>query len=136
MINTAALEDLFDLSYKVDEMILDYLCDEISQSGFEISSIENLDSSIYVEFYSPIMEKYSVNGTIRIDRMSKQFEVTAQLNCQDDCLITYAGSRTSEFDGVLKYLHLLYNDTITYVEELCIKKEEYCFQGLRFRPDL
>jgi len=64
---------LFDIRYKITDVVLDYICNAVEQFGYSIINVEDNDLAITIKFSCK-----STNGELRVDRLAKEFELTVK----------------------------------------------------------
>lgn len=62
------ISELFDLSYRCTDCVLDQLCDDITNLGFTVDNYDNLDTIITINFYNS-----NIYGSITIRRFGQYF---------------------------------------------------------------
>lgn len=135
MVTETLLTDLFNIEHRATDVHIDHFCDALSDIGFEVVKIENFDVSVYMKFEIVGIDTAKLDGQLVIDRMSKTFEIGAKLDiidCPEDS-VNYAGMASEDFKEIERYLELLRQDCLQYLEALCIETGRYEWHGLRFK---
>lgn len=91
-------DEIFCLSSKTSDVVIDYLCSDIEQLGYVTRNVENYDCSIIIDF-----ERQGIQANLRIDRIYKTFEVVARY--EDETILPRIGG----WDDALDYLEKLSN---------------------------
>jgi hypothetical protein len=127
------LTELFDIRHKANDIAIEDLCEEIERTGITISSIENYDPIIYLEF-SVDIEISMLSGNIVLNRMNRSFEVTPKLvfDSLSDKNISYTGIKTTDPVELIKYLTMLKQDALQYTELVRVDSNLYEWSGLNF----
>ena len=73
MLSQAVLDEIFNVMYHVSEQALDHISDELDIFRCAISHIEDNDLAVTIYFGRQAMP--SVEGEIRIDRITGKFEI-------------------------------------------------------------
>ena len=135
MVSQVVLDDILDVGHKATDVLIDHLCDAMSDHGFNVTVIENFDMSIYISFDLSNPSIANIEGQLVVHRIDKSFEVAAKLIFEKyvDKSISYASLATRDFDEIERYLKLLSHDCAIYVERICLEKQDYEWRGLRFR---
>ena len=98
------LDEIFCLSAKTNDVVIDYLCLDIEQYGYVTQNVDNYDCSIIIDL---ICEKYGdpsyIHANLRVDRIYKTFEVVATYG--DQTILP----RIGDWSGILDYLEKLSN---------------------------
>ena len=131
--HSTTITELFNIKYKVNDIAVSDLCDEIERTGIEISSTENYDPIIYLEFNMG-MGISMLRGNISVNRMDKSFEIMPKLVFDDfaDRNVSYAGLKTKDSSELIKYLTILFQDTLQYTEMVRVSSKLYEWRGLNF----
>ena len=134
MIPDAVIEDIFDISYKASDVLIDHISDVLEDHGFVVGDVDNYDASIYIDFSLPGIDIADLDGQLIIRRMDKVFEVAANLLFpkKSSDSITYGGAVSDKFENIEKYLSMLKYDCLQYIEARCIESNSYKWHGLRF----
>ncbi len=77
-------EELFDLRHRVSDSVTEFLVEELHKRGFEVTSLEDFDTSIFLWF-----ENRESSGEIHVDRMHCDFSVVAK--CGDYTVLPMEG---------------------------------------------
>jgi len=91
-------EEIFCLSSKTSDIVIDYLCADIERLGFVTRKVNNYDCSIIIDF-----ARQGTHANLRIDRIYKTFEVVAR---HGDVVIL---PRIGGWNDILDYLQKLSN---------------------------
>ena len=87
------LDEIFHLSSRVNDIVIDYLCSDLEQCGYNVRNVHNFDHSIIID-----LEVAGIYANVRIDRILKTFEVVAKVS--DYTILP----RNSDWNGILEYL--------------------------------
>ncbi len=78
-IRDVILGEIFNLCYRVSDVAIEYLCDELEKCGCIVSHHDNFDSSVFLYFQRSADETHPVlEGELRVDRIYKRFEISAK----------------------------------------------------------
>ena len=131
--HSTTLLELFNVKYKVNDVAVSDLCDEIERTGIEISGTENYDPIIYLEF-NISMGISMLKGNVIVNRMDKSFETMPKLVFDGfaDKNVSYAVLKTKDSSELIKYLTILFQDALQYTEMVRVSSRLYEWRGLNF----
>lgn len=82
MLSRIVEEELFNIQYRVGDMVIAQISEEIEKFLLSVNRVENNDFAL--TFYFGRNETYKplpvVEGELRIDRLGKMFEIIAKCN--------------------------------------------------------
>lgn len=96
MTNEEMLSTLFNIKYRTDDSILDYIIEEFTHRGFVADEVHDNDSNIVLKFSNS-----NTVGEFTIDRFRKEFSIFAKV--YDENIFPVFG----EYSIVLSYLDKL-----------------------------
>lgn len=96
MLSDTILNELFNVQYQVNDVVLDHVSEELSRLGFKVLAVKNYDCAIYFMF-----NRLGVSGELRVDRVFRCFEISA---VKDDH--TYA-TRRGDWTDMKRCLDIL-----------------------------
>jgi hypothetical protein len=76
MLPNAIKKELFAIEYKINDIAIEYIIEELKKFNFEVSNILDCDASIIVDFEREINK---TKGELRIDRIEQCFEISARI---------------------------------------------------------
>jgi len=70
-------KELFAIEYKINDVAVEYIVEELKKFNFEVLGVFDYDASIIIDF-----ERKSNNtkGEFRVDRIKQCFEISARIN--------------------------------------------------------
>ena len=75
MLSKAVLDEIFNVKYRVSDQALDHISDELDKFRCTVSHIEDNDHAVTIYFGREMNGMPSVEGEIRIDRITGNFEI-------------------------------------------------------------
>ena len=97
-------DEIFCLSSRVSDVVIDHLCSDIEQFEFVIRNVTNYDCSIIIDLVRESQDSIPhTHVNLRIDRIFRIFEITAEYG--DEMVLP----RIGDWDGTLDYLEKLSN---------------------------
>jgi hypothetical protein len=72
MLPEVILTELFNLTYKVNDVAISYLCDELEQLEYTIDHIVDDDDD---DLITLVFSKGKLSGELCVDRIKQQFEI-------------------------------------------------------------
>ena len=102
MMPPVILKEIFNLQHRVSDQAIDYISDELNIFRCVISEIEDNDLAVTINFGRSLNGMPKVNGVIRIDRLSKRFEI---VGCCEGTMLPICGN----WDVIIEYLRQLTN---------------------------
>ena len=76
MLPNQIVKELFAIEYKVSDIVVDHVIEELNKFDCIPTSISDYDTSIIIEFGK--IGDSPMEGELRIDRLNKQFEICAR----------------------------------------------------------
>ena len=75
MLPNQIIKELFTVKYKVSDIVVDHIIEELNRFNCIPTNISDYDTSIIIEFGK--IGDFPIEGELRIDRLNKQFEICA-----------------------------------------------------------
>lgn len=75
MLSKAVLDEIFNVRFHVSDQAIDHISDELDKFRCTISHVEDNDLAVTIHFGRQMNGMPSVEGKIRIDRITGSFEI-------------------------------------------------------------